>query len=206
MSVFTASFVSTGASFDMDVDKHTRVETPDFYGYVPDGTKKKVKVFVCMFLMSACQLSAKALASALCAVESGTIVAFYLVCDVLLFFAYKLQRRDFTYWFPIYGKTRVLSSALIQIGAKMIVDFTASVHHRHSIELGGSYWAFTLLSTPLVCFYFGTRYLEYMDSKEGETRKLTMVLDATQVYGMVSRLLAVQVATFVSFLKNTTPK
>ncbi|GMH80619.1 hypothetical protein TL16_g08624 [Triparma laevis f. inornata] len=78
VSVFTASFTATGISFNTDVDKNKRAHTPDFYGYVPDGAKKKVKVFMNMFLISACQLSAKVLACALCAVESGTIVAFYL--------------------------------------------------------------------------------------------------------------------------------
>ncbi|GMH54559.1 hypothetical protein TrLO_g9329 [Triparma laevis f. longispina] len=143
VSVFTASFTSTGISFDMDVDKNKRAASSGFYGYLSDGTKKKVKVFVSMFLISACQLSAKAL---------------------------------------------------------------ALLHCRHPAELGASYWVFTLLSTLVVCFYFASRYLAYMDSEEGEAQGLTMVLDATQVYGMVVGLLAVQITTLVFFLKNTNPE
>ncbi|GMH86101.1 hypothetical protein TL16_g10436 [Triparma laevis f. inornata] len=143
VSVFTASFTSTGISFDMDVDKNKRAASPGFYGYLSDGTKKKVKVFVSMFLISACQLSAKAL---------------------------------------------------------------ALLHCHHPAELGASYWVFTLLSTLVVCFYFASRYLAYMDSEEGEAQGLTMVLDATQVYGMVVGLLTVQITTLVFFLKNTNPE
>ncbi|GMI05785.1 hypothetical protein TrVE_jg12810 [Triparma verrucosa] len=53
VSVFTAAFTSTGISFDKDLDKAGRENTAGFYGYVPDGTKKKVQVFVAMFLISA---------------------------------------------------------------------------------------------------------------------------------------------------------
>ncbi|GMH71425.1 hypothetical protein TL16_g05648 [Triparma laevis f. inornata] len=108
VSIFTASFTATGASFDLDLDKLKRAATPDFHRFVPDGMKKKVKVFMSMLLVSACQLSAKALACALY-------------------------------------------------------------------------------------------------SEEGEARELTMVFNATQVYGMVSGLLVVQVATFFYFLKNINP-
>ncbi|GMH93689.1 hypothetical protein TL16_g12697 [Triparma laevis f. inornata] len=206
MSIFTASFTATGVSFDKDIDKHSRAHTPDFYGFVPDSAKKKVKVFMSMFLISACQLTAKALACALCAVESSITVAFYLLGEILLFFAYKLLRRDFNYWLPVYGMTGVVLSTLIRINTKTITDFTALMQFRHPYELGGTYWAFTLLSMPVVCFYFGSRYLAYVDSEAGKARGLTMVLDATQVYGLVGGLLVVQVATFVFFLKNINPK
>ncbi|GMH63960.1 hypothetical protein TrLO_g8094 [Triparma laevis f. longispina] len=115
VSVFTSSFTATGMSFAMDLDKNQRAQTPNFYGYVPDGAMKKVKVFVSMFLISACQLTAKALACALCAVESSMTVVIYLVGESLLFLAYKLLRRDFTYWIPIDGLTGVLLSALIRV-------------------------------------------------------------------------------------------
>ncbi|GMI13089.1 hypothetical protein TrLO_g1893 [Triparma laevis f. longispina] len=109
-SVFTASFTSTGVSFDFDMDKNARVQSPNFYGYVPGETKKKVKVFASMFFISACQLSAKALSCVLCAVESSMTVVFYLVGEsqMLLFLAYKLFRRDFTYWIPVYGLGEIL--------------------------------------------------------------------------------------------------
>ena len=189
VSDFTASFTATGMSFDLDQGKIKRGHTPDFYGYVPNGTKKKVKVFVSMLLISVCQLSANALACALCTVESSTIVAFYLVGEVVLFLAYKLLRRDFAYWMLVYGFAGVVISTIIRIAAKTIVDFTAFMHDRHPVELGGSYFTFTHLSTPVVCFYFGSRYLAYMDSEEGEARELTMVLNATQVYGLIGGLL-----------------
>lgn len=47
--------------------------------------------------MSACQLIAKALSVALCAVESSKTVLFYLTIDMAIFFAYKVVRREFFY-------------------------------------------------------------------------------------------------------------
>lgn len=84
ISIFTAAFTSTCVSFDSDVDKQDRFRSPKFYGYIPRG-KKKAQVFMSMFLISASQLTAKAFACALCAVESSTTLIFYLLGDMALY-------------------------------------------------------------------------------------------------------------------------
>ena len=201
MSVFTAAFTSTGISFDMDLDKVLRVSEPWSYGYVPDGIKKKVQVFFAMFLISACHLTVKALACVLCTIESPATFVIYFGIDMAVYLAYKLFRQDFYYFLPIYGIVGVIVSFLLRLGIKTMVDFIGSLHYRHPIELGGAYWAFTVLSTPIACFYFGSRYLAFMDNEAG-TVELSMVLNSTQVYGMIGGLLVLQVTTFAVFLRT----
>jgi hypothetical protein len=202
ISIFTAAFTSTGISFDKDLDKPSRRHTPKFYGYVPNSTIKKIKVFLLMIVMSACHLSVKALAIALGGVESIRTVFFYLGIDMAIFFAYKLLRKDFWHFVPVHGVGGIVITTLIRIAVKLITDFTALLHARHPYELGGSYWAFTILSTPIVCFYFGFRYLEYVQSEDGKARELPLVLDATQVYGWIGGIMSLQILTLIYFLRT----
>ena len=75
------------------MDRIKRGHSPNFYGYIPDATSKRVKMFLYIFLLSACQISAKIIACSLCAVESSKIVLTYLGVDMLFFLVYKLLRR-----------------------------------------------------------------------------------------------------------------
>ena len=228
-SVITASFTATGISSDLDTDRYKRQRGPEFYGYIPGGSKR-MTVVTSMFGICVCQLGSKAFVCALCAVEvscceersdelrrrmywmatyiaehrcfvrnvalptSFTIsnimidhhflrdsllssqdkmqLVIYILVDLLLFFVIKMLRRDFTYWPAIEGKALMLISVLMRTGAKIITDFTGLVHLRHPYELGGAYWVWTLLSTPIVGFFFGSRYLAFVESEEGKGEKI----------------------------------
>ncbi|GMH80624.1 hypothetical protein TL16_g08626 [Triparma laevis f. inornata] len=206
VSIFTASFTSTGLSFDLDLDLTRRSTNPTFYGYIPDGSKEKMKTFAFMSFVSACQLIAKTLCCALCVVESSTAVFAYLGIDMALYLAYKLLRWDFYYWLPIYGLPGAFFAFWSRVIVKIVVDFTACVHFRHAYELGGSYFTFTFLTMPVDCFYFGSRYLEHVESDAGKSRQLPMVLNAPQVYGFIGGVMALQVMTFVLFLRTINPE
>ncbi|GMH85642.1 hypothetical protein TrVE_jg6354 [Triparma verrucosa] len=82
VSVCSSAFISAGISFDWDADKTSRATVPNFYGFTPDNTMKKVKVFTCMFVISACQLTTKALAYSLCAIQSVYTVFAYFGIDM----------------------------------------------------------------------------------------------------------------------------
>ncbi|GMH87019.1 hypothetical protein TrVE_jg13484 [Triparma verrucosa] len=204
VSIFTATFTSTGISLDKDLDRESRFSAPDFYGYFPSGTKKRAKVCMLIFLISACQLTAKSLAYALGAVESPTIVLAFMIVDVVAFLLYKLARRDFDYWVPYYGCTGVILSFIVRIFMKTIVDFTGNFQGRHPYELGGAYFAFTLLSTPVVCLYFGLRYISYMERNTGSDQ-ISMELEANQVFGLIGGLVVLQLILLVAFFKSINP-
>ncbi|GMI09280.1 hypothetical protein TrLO_g2049 [Triparma laevis f. longispina] len=166
-SVITASFTSTGISYDLDTDRVKRTLGPDFYGYTPGGAKKII-VVACMFFMSMCQLGSKAFVCALCAVTSKFVLLAYLLIDMALFFALKLVRKDFMYWPQINGKSGFVVSAMMRVGVKIIADFTGLVQLRHPYELGGYYWAWTLLSTPIVGYFFGYRKIPEWNESQPE--------------------------------------
>ncbi|GMH92018.1 hypothetical protein TrST_g565 [Triparma strigata] len=67
-----------------------------------------------------------------------------LTMSMAFYLLYKLARRDFTYWLPVYGVTGVLLSGIIRIIIKLIVDFAAIVHFRHPYELGGLFWSINM--------------------------------------------------------------
>ncbi|GMH89181.1 hypothetical protein TrST_g12968 [Triparma strigata] len=206
ISVCSAAFISTGISFDCDTDKIGRASLPTFYGYIPDDTTKKIKVFSCCFVISACQLTTKAFACCLCAVQSMSTLVMYLGIDMASFILYKLIRRDFTTDVPVYGVLSVVISFLARYIHKTITDFTANVHMRHDLYAGGCYWALTVLSTPIVCLLFGARYLAYMESDAGKERELPFVLNAKQVYGIIGGLTVLEAIAFVLFFNAIIPK
>ena len=207
VSVFTASFTSAGMSFDWDVDKRQQERSPDFYGYLPNGAKNKVRMFLLLFVMAATQLFTKAFAFALCATSNTWLLIGFSVGELSLYLLYKIVTRDFLYWPTIYGPIGIFVAFLSRIGVKIVCDFTAVVQLRHPQEIGGAYWVFNMFLTPITCFYFASRYLNSNEVSErdmdaeadgGQSVNLT----ATQVYGMIGALCALQVCTFVVFLKS----
>lgn len=140
----------------------------------------------------------KALACCLCAIVSWTTAPAYLGVDVALFMAYKLLRRDITYWAPVYGISGLATTFTTRFAVKLLVDFTANIHMRHFHEIGGVCWAITLLSTPIVCFY---RYLSYVESDAGKALELSLVLNAEEVYGVIGSLVVLEITAFAFFFK-----
>ena len=64
--------------------------------------------------------------------------------DLLVFFLYKMIRRDLRHFLRLEGKLSVLMSVIMRVIAKFVNDFTAMPHLRHPHELGGFYWTFCL--------------------------------------------------------------
>ncbi|GMH64810.1 hypothetical protein TL16_g04049 [Triparma laevis f. inornata] len=51
-SLLTTGFVSATISYDFDTDPKKRAAKPDFYGFVPDSSRRRALMFVTMVLMS----------------------------------------------------------------------------------------------------------------------------------------------------------
>lgn len=81
----------------------------------------------------------------------------------------KISRGDLTYCFPVENKIgRLVVSILERLMSKTVLDFTGMLYVRHPFEMGGAYFSFTLLSTPVVCLYICSRYLDYVSDEEGK--------------------------------------
>ena len=68
---------------------------------------------------------------------------------MVLYFGYRILRRDFTYWTPFYGVLGFVVSFWARFMNKIIADYTATIHFRHPKELGGLYFSMNSIS-PLV--------------------------------------------------------
>jgi len=216
VSIFTTAFTSAGTSFDKDLSKSSRECQPHMYGYIPEGGKEKIRVFFLLFVMASIQLFTKAFACSLCAMSGTRLLIGFLVGEQLLYMLYRLLRRDFLYWLPIYGPAGVFFALLVRTVEKMILDFTALVHLRHPYQMGGAYWMFSLCLTPISCFYFASRYLDSNEVSDGDAGAdvdaasgdagvdgaQSVKLSAGHVYGLIGGLCALQLFTFSVLLRS----
>jgi hypothetical protein len=200
-SILTAAFIAASISIEKDIDKDGRIRSPDFYGFVPlESRWRTVCVCLVVFVLCAAQVTAKVFAFALCTVYSQTVLAAYLVVDMFLMFSIKVARRDFTYWVPIDNNfLRNLASFLVRTMVKVITDYTGSPHFRHPFEMGGFYYSFTLISTPVVCFYFGSGYLAHVEDEDVQ-ESLSYVFSSKQVYASIGALSVLQLIIFITLL------
>lgn len=84
--------------------------------------KRRWTVLVCFacFMLSTCQLMAKAFACALCSVESNSILVLYLSAGMAFMFGFKLWRGDYMYWLPVdKGPLGAITSFVTRLGAKV---------------------------------------------------------------------------------------
>jgi len=133
------------------VDPQKRKETPDFYGYVPDGGSRTV-IFGCMMLQSALLLLIRSFSAAMLMLVKKKYFAIYMAGDMALYLLQKLARGDFHYWIPVDGEWGLFVSLLMRMGVKAITDFTGVIQFRHPGEMGGLYWTANMFLALLGSF------------------------------------------------------
>jgi hypothetical protein len=163
VSAITTGFASATISYDYDTDPAKREATPAFYGYIPAKASERTLVFVSMMLLTAGMLLIRCTTIVLLGLMGGSWAFLYIGADLGLYLFVKILRGDFWYWIPLGGKTEIVSSILIGVCAKIIVDFTSIVQFRHPYEVGGVYWLFglamTMVSLP-VSTYISSPYVD----------------------------------------------
>ena len=135
-SIATISFCSASICFDFDLDPDRRIQSPDFYGFVPNNGGRRNAVLVLMFSFTACHVAVRMLGVALLAVVDPMLVIGVLGGDQFVFFVFKILRDDLRYWLKLDGVLSWFASFLIRLVSKEMVDFTAIVQLRHPQEIG----------------------------------------------------------------------
>ncbi|GMH96263.1 hypothetical protein TrVE_jg6468 [Triparma verrucosa] len=201
-SLCTVGFISADIAIEKDVNKRSRMYAPFFYGIVPlTSVRGTVCISILFLLLSTSQLSLRIFALALCVVESRSIAAAYVGIEVGLMLVIKLIRRDFIYWPAIPNVTPlVLMSFASRCAVKLIMDFTGMLQARHPYEMGGAYFSFTLLTTPLIGLYFGSRYIAYIEDFEPNERP-DFAFASNQVYYTIAILGALQICCYALLIK-----
>jgi hypothetical protein len=163
VSAITTGFASATISYDWDTDPARREEIPDFYGYIPSKASKRTVVFVSMLLFTAGMLLIRCTTIVLLGLMGGSWAFLYIGADLGLYFLVKTLREDFWYWLPLGGNMEIVSSIIIRVLTKIIVDFTSMVQLRHPNDVGGAYWLFGLLLTMgglPVSIYIASPYVD----------------------------------------------
>ena len=126
--ILTAAFTSALLSWDWDTSKEFRKSAPWQYGYIPNDTKGKLRVFFSLYFLSAFNLIARCLACVLFETTHGfSGVAKLLGAELFIYLAVKVLRRDFVYWIPVYGSMEVALSFTMRCVSKIITDWTGEI-------------------------------------------------------------------------------
>jgi len=133
------------------VDPQKRKETPDFYGYIPDGGSRTL-IFGCMMLNSALLLLIRSFSAAMLMLVKKRYFVVYLAGDMALYLLQKVARGDFHYWLPVDGAFGLFVSLLMRVINKTITDFTGVIHFRGPQELGGLYWTLNMFLALVASF------------------------------------------------------
>jgi len=166
-------------SFDLDTSPSKRSSLPAFYGYVPDGNKARLKVFLLMFLIMIAHVTSTSMGMAFLFMISSSSAYAYLAASTGVYLLYRVCRGDLYYWISLEGKSGWIVSILQRVIAKVIADFTGLIHFRHPKELGGLYYSLTLLQVQVGSAVFAKLYV---DASNGDAEALA----AEIVYSIVS--------------------
>jgi hypothetical protein len=119
----------------------------NFFGFVPSDQAGQFLMRIAMMSLASSQLLARSLGCALIAAAVGkSYVGLLIVGELTLFFIYLLARRDFYYWIPVDGFTRIILSLVIRIVVKTVADFTGLLHLRYVGEREEREGGYELLS------------------------------------------------------------
>jgi hypothetical protein len=117
--------------------------------------------------MSACQVIAKAAATALLAVTNTAWLLIYIAADHGLYLAYKVARKDIVYGDPMPTSTSYVVAPTSCVILKTMADFTGSPLWRLPALTGGAYWLFNLVMSQVSVFVCVYIYNEYATAPEG---------------------------------------
>ncbi|GMI33932.1 hypothetical protein TeGR_g14783, partial [Tetraparma gracilis] len=165
ISVASTALTATTITYDFDTDPASRKRNPDWIGIIPDLGRGSA--FAVIFVMSALQTLARAVATALLAVTSGSWLLCYIVTDHGVHLIYRVYRRDVIFLIPTPPAAAYITSPLFRVIQKAIVDFTGTLQFRLPLILGGSYWLFSLIMSQASVFVCVHLYNEYAALPDG---------------------------------------
>jgi hypothetical protein len=145
VSALSTGYSSGTITYDYDTGVQRRKNEPEFYGFLPDGTRGTV-VFGCMILNSALLLLARSASAALLMHVQSTFFMYYTLGDCAFFFLQKAARGDIRCFVNADGWVgTIFFDFTFQFFMKLIVDYTGLVQFRGPGVLGGSYWTGNML-------------------------------------------------------------
>jgi hypothetical protein len=161
LSFFSPPTLLPSFIFSQDTAPALRRESPDVYGAIPNTGRGLA--FVTMFALSTVHVISKTLSTALLLVTNPIWLLYYMSGDVLFYLLQKVIRRDFIYWLPLPLAGSLPLSILVRIIAKVVADFSGSLHFRNPYECGGADFSFNLLMTQVSVPFCVSLYTAHYD-------------------------------------------
>ncbi|GMI27081.1 hypothetical protein TeGR_g8001 [Tetraparma gracilis] len=210
ISAATTGFTSACVSYDLDTDPGKRRMNPLFYGYIPDSARARTVLFLTMMVNSGMLLVMRCVSATLLLSISTSYFVYYWLADNVLFLLFKLMRRDFVYFIPMYGAGAWIVACLQRFIVKNICDYTAILHFRGPFELGGFYWSLNLVLTIGSAFGSTAVYLEmkneWVPDASPEQREDQAIVYKSTAWLVMSGLAAVWFLSFVAMIKTMKPE
>jgi hypothetical protein len=186
-SAFATAFTVSAISFDLDSHPTKRRNNPEFYGYLPDGSRGKSAAFALMFAVHSTLIIGRTLAMALLFLTNWRWMAAYLGGDMGLYLLYKILRND-VYYFP--AGLGLGQSVVCRVLAKVLVDYTGVIHFRNPHELG-IYWIVNAGMSQVACIVSAVLYSKYYTGA-GK-------IEDSMLFVVVGSLVAAWLASFAAF-------
>jgi hypothetical protein len=180
---------------EIDTNPRSRAYNPLFYGFIPNGGKKRSAVPVFLFLVLFANVVGKTIALSLLYCIQPTWPLIYTIADMCCYLVYKAARRDFLCWFPGSG---LFSSLAYRIVGKLMADFSALPHLRNPCELGGMYLILVLVLNQFACLGSGWLYTMYYSGHDK--------IESAQLFALLGALVALWSFGLVGFVLTIKPE
>ena len=193
MSALSIAITVSTVTFDLDTNNEKRLLSPNMWGMVPDVGR--IQCYITMVLLALWQVVAKVFAIALLATTNSTWLGIWIAADFLLFYLYKIARRDFTYYVPgLRGVLKYVVSAFARTLVKLLSDVTGILLYRNSYEMGGVYFSFNTIASHAGCWVAAALYIAHFD---GDVK-----IDDRTIYAFIGGLQTLWVLTVILFFSK----
>ncbi len=156
ISIATAAFTIASMDFNLDTDPKLRRVEPRFYGFIPDRSGDRAKIFAVMVLNSFTQMAALVMSTASLAHIDPNIAMGAWCGRFAMMYTVKLARRDLSYFLPIRGLPGLIVATFTRPSTMFLGDVGLWAHGRHANQMGvvlwwlGRLWPWLLLAAAIV--------------------------------------------------------
>jgi len=112
----------------------------------------RVRCFTLIMLISTLHNLSRSVAYALLGLTDTALLFYFIEGEMLIFFAYKIARKDFWYWPRMDGATKVIGSIFARVVVKTFADFSGCLQLRHPYELGGLGFSASMIWAQMMPF------------------------------------------------------
>jgi hypothetical protein len=168
-SIAATALSTTMIALDCDGNPNFRRALVDCLPLIPDGNMNRLRSFTALWLFALVHCAGVSLACALVYLVSTSMLVTVLATHASVYLLFKAVRGDLHLYLPMEGSTGWAVSIVYNFGVHTIATFTGCPHFRSTVNVGGAYFAFTLIETQVGCYFASRFYLQNREVEEDES-------------------------------------